>query len=557
MGIKRGHYLGNPNLKAAGVSIQYTKEQMTQYIRCAQDPIYFMDNYIKIIHVDKGLVPFKPYPYQEKLISSIHHNRFTICKLPRQSGKSTTILSYILHYILFNTNVSVGILANKQAIANELLYKAQISYEGLPFWMQQGIISWNKQSIELENGSRIISSATSSSAVRGGTYNFLLLDEFAHIPDSVASEFFNSVYPTISSGNTTKVCIISTPKGMNMFYKLWTEATEGENSYVPVEANWWDVPGRDEKWKAETIKNTSQSQFEQEFGCEFIGSINTLISSSKLKCMAFVKPKETIENLDVYEKPQKGHSYVLVVDVARGSGLDYSAFTIIDVTESPFKLVAKYRDANIAPILFPHVIYNAARWFNNANVLVEINDIGGQVADILHYDLEYDYLLSTAQKGRAGQVIGEGFGSDLQLGVRTTKSVKQIGCSTLKSLIETDRLLIQDYDTISELTTFTLKGNSYVADEGKNDDLVMTLVLFAWLTAQKYFKDLTDHDIREQMFQKEINHYYDQLCDFRISDGMDDEIPEKMGGDLWYKAKPQTEQPQEGRKMNTLGGGWY
>ena len=552
MGVKTEHYLGNPNLKAAGISIQYTKEQMEQYIKCAQNPLYFMNNYIKIVHVDRGLVPFKPWNFQEKLVESVHHNRFTICKFPRQCGKSTSILSYILHYVLFNTNVSVGILANKQSTAKELLYKAQISYEGLPFWLQQGVVSWNRQSIELENGSRILAAATSSSAIRGGTFNFLLLDEFAHIPDSVAYEFFSSVYPTISSGNTTKVCIISTPKGMNMFYKLWTEATEGENSYVPIEANWWDVPGRDEKWKEETIKNTSAIQFEQEFGCEFLGSSHTLISGSKLKNMAFIKIRETIDKLDIYEKPQKGHSYVLSADVARGSGLDYSAFTIIDVTQAPFRLVAKYRNADIAPILFPHAIYNAAKWYNNANVLVEINDIGGQVADILHYDLEYEYLLSTSQRGRAGQVIGEGFGGgELQLGVRTTKNVKRIGCSTLKSLIETDRLLIEDFDTISELTTFTLKGNSYAADEGKNDDLVMTLVLFAWLSSQKYFKDLTDHDIREKMFQKEIDCFYDQLCDFGITDGIsEEELPEKMGGDLWFKANPES-------KMNTLSGGWY
>ena len=217
-------YLGNANLKAAGIELEFTKEQVSEYVKCAKNPDYFIREYVKVVSLDKGLVPFDLYSYQEDLVNTIHGNRFIIAKLPRQSGKSTTIVSYILHYVLFNQNMNVAILANKQATAREILSRLKMAYEYLPLWLQQGIIEWNKGSIELENGSKIIASSTSASAIRGGSFNLIFLDEFAHVPNNIAEEFFSSVYPTITSGQTTKVLMVSTPNGLNLFYYFWKNA---------------------------------------------------------------------------------------------------------------------------------------------------------------------------------------------------------------------------------------------------------------------------------------------------------------------------------------------
>ena len=280
-------YLGNPLLKKANVNIQFTPDQVKEFIKCKEDPVYFANNYIKIVSVDEGLVPFNIYPFQEKLIKNFHNHRFNICKMPRQSGKSTTVVSYLLHYVVFNDNVNVGILANKASTAKDLLGRLQKSYENLPKWMQQGVQVWNKASLELENGSKIIAASTSASAVRGMSFNIIFLDEFAFIPNHIAEDFFSSVYPTISSGKTTKVIIVSTPKGMNHFYRLWHDSERGRNEYIPTEVHWTEVPGRDAAWKAQTISNTSEQQFQQEFECDFLGSSDTLISSAKLKSLVF------------------------------------------------------------------------------------------------------------------------------------------------------------------------------------------------------------------------------------------------------------------------------
>ena len=444
------NYLGNPNLKKANVSVEWTEEQVTEYTKCMDNPLYFIENYIRIVSLDEGLVPFKLYNFQKEMVGTFHKNRFTICKLPRQSGKSTTIIAYLLHYVLFNGNVNVAILANKAATARDLLGRLQLAYEHLPKWLQQGVMSWNKGSLELENGSKILASSTSASAVRGGSYNIIFLDEFAYVPSNVAEQFFSSVYPTISSGKTTKVMIVSTPHGMNMFYKLWTDAENERNTYVPIEVHWSEVPGRDEEWKKETIKNTSQSQFNTEFECEFLGSIDTLIAPYKLKTLAYLDPETSHKGLDVYESPQKGRTYLLTADVSRGTSNDYSAFVVFDVSEVPYRIVAKYRDNEIKPLIFPSKIYDVAKAYNQAFVLVEVNDIGEQVANALQYDMEYDNLIMASMRGRAGQVLGGGFsGGKAQMGVRTTKAVKKIGCSNLKQLVEDNKLIVQDYDCIN------------------------------------------------------------------------------------------------------------
>ena len=518
------HYLGNPLLKKANVPVEWTKEQVLEYQKCMEDPIYFIKNYIKIVSLDEGLVPFEMYDFQEDIVDTIHNNRFTICKLPRQSGKSTTLISYVLHYVLFNANMNVAILANKASTARDILGRLQLAYENLPKWLQQGVVSWNKGSVDLENGSRVVASSTSSSAVRGGSYNMLFLDEFAFVPQNVAEDFFSSVYPTISSGKSTKVVIVSTPNGMNLFYKLWTDAENKRNSYNIIDVHWSQVPGRDEKWKEETIANTSKEQFQREFECEFLGSTNTLIHPSKIKTMAFLNPIQSNAGLDMYEKPKEGHLYTVVCDVARGTQNDYSAFLVFDVTTVPYRIVAKYRNNEIKPLLFPNIIHDVATAYNLAYTLVEVNDIGEQVASALQFDLEYENLIMASMRGRAGQVIGGGFsGGKAQLGVRTTKAVKSLGCSNLKQIIETDKLIIQDYDLINEFSTFSQKGQSYEAEDGHTDDLAMCCVLFGWLVQQTYFKELTDDDIRARMFLEQQHQLEQDMAPFGfIDDGLND-----------------------------------
>ena len=534
------NYLGNPNLKKANVQQEWTKEELQEYKRCMDDPQYFVENYIMIVSLDEGLVPFKLYDFQKEMVGTFHNNRFTICKLPRQSGKSTTIIAYLLHYVLFNPSVNVAILANKAATARDLLGRLQLAYEHLPKWLQQGVMSWNKGSLELENGSKILASSTSASAVRGGSYNIIFLDEFAYVPANVAEQFFSSVYPTISSGKTTKVMIVSTPHGMNMFYKLWTDAEEGRNEYIPIEVHWSEVPGRDEAWKQQTIKNTSEAQFNTEFECEFLGSIDTLITPSKLRQLAYRAPVKSNAGLDVHQNPEDGHTYFLTADVSRGTQNDYSAFVVVDVTEIPYKIVAKFRDNEIKPLLFPAKIYDVARAYNQAFVMVEVNDIGEQVASALQFDLEYDNLIMASMRGRAGQVLGGGFsGGRAQLGVRTTKAVKRIGCSNLKQMVEDNKLIVEDLEIITELSTFIVKGQSFEADEGCNDDLVACLFMFAWATDQQYFKELSDQDIRATMMKEQQDMLDQDMAPFGfILDGLEEENIGNMVDDYGTKWNP-------------------
>jgi len=528
-------YLGNPNLKKANTPHEFTEEQVIEFIKCKNDPVYFARNYIKIVSLDEGLTQFHPYDFQETLIKRFHENRFNICKMPRQTGKSTTSVSYLLHYAVFNDSTNIGILANKAATARDLLGRLQTAYENLPKWMQQGIISWNKGSLELENGSKILAASTSASAVRGMSFNVLFLDEFAFVPNHIADSFFASVYPTITSGKNTKVIMVSTPHGMNHFYRYWHDAERGRNEYVTTDVHWSEVPGRDDVWKQQTIANTSEQQFKVEFECEFLGSVNTLINPAILKNMVYDSPITKNAGLDIYEEPIKEHNYIITVDVARGLGNDYSAFIVFDVTQFPYKVVGKYRNNEVKPMLFPNVIFDVAKGYNNAYLLVEVNDIGDQVASILQFDLEYENLLMASMRGRAGQVVGQGFsGKKTQLGVRTTAAVKKLGCSNLKTMIEDNKLLTCDYEIISELTTFAQKHNSFEAEEGCNDDLAMCLVLFAWLVAQDYFKEMTDNDIRKRLYEEQRNQIEQDMAPFGfINDGLDNESFVDKDGDLW------------------------
>jgi len=527
-------YLGNPNLKGVGVSVDWTPEAVEDYKKCMESPLYFIKKYVQIVNVDRGLVPFDMWDFQEDMINNFHDERFVICKMPRQTGKSTTIISYLLHYVLFNSEVNVAILANKGAVARELLSRLQLAYEHLPKFLQQGVTVWNKGNIELENGSKILASATSGSAVRGSSFNIIFLDEFAHVPNTIAESFFTSVYPTISSGETTKVFIVSTPLGMNLFYKMWIDAEEKRNSYIPIEVHYTQVPGRDEKWRQETIKNTSEIQFNQEFLCEFLGSTRTLIDASKLRSMVFKKPILSTNGIDVYEDPIKKATYCMIVDTAQGKGQDFSAFSVFDVSQIPYRQVAKYRDNKISPMLYPNIIYQVGMRYNTAFILLEINDMGSQVAETLHYDLEYENVMITSMKGRAGQQIGGGFSKNIQLGIRTSKQLKRIGCATLKEMIETDKLIVPDFETIAELTTFASKHNSYEAEEGTHDDLAMTLVIFAWLVQQRYFKDITDLDLRQKMYEDFEEQFEQDMIPFGIiDDGREEETYTDNTGQVW------------------------
>ena len=536
---KNNYYLGNPKLKKANVQLAYSDEQLSELGLVSQNIDHFCQNYVKITSIDEGLINFAAYPYQYKIMDTVIRNRFTICKMPRQSGKTTTMAALILWFALFNNDFNIAILANKASMSREILARIKLAYENLPFFIQQGVVEWNKGNIELENGSKIIASSTSSTAIRGLTMNLVYLDEFAFVPHYVQEEFFQSVYPTITSGKTSRVLISSTPNGMNMFYKMWVDADEQRSEYQTVDVHWRDVPGRDDAWKEQTIKNTSERQFMQEFGCEFLGSSNTLIDPAKLRMIAFHNPIQSWESVKIFEEPKPRHTYMITVDTSRGLGNDYSAFVVFDVSQVPYKVVATYRNNSIAPMLYPNVVLAAAKKYNEAFVMIEVNDIGAQVADLLHHEHEYENIMTSEWKGRAGQVVSSGFGgAKTQLGIRTTKQLKRLGVSTLKAIIEADKLEVNDFDIIQELTTFVAnkRGTSYEAEQGAHDDLVMCLVMFAWASNQEYFKELTNIDIRRNLLDANAKALEDEVLPFGIVDNGSEqrynEDDEFKGGEL-------------------------
>jgi hypothetical protein len=495
-------YNGNTNLKRKGIPIEFTSDMIQEYLKCAKDPVYFSEKYIQIVHVDHGLIPIRMYDYQKEIVEAITHNRRVTVNTSRQAGKTTTAVAVILHYVLFNDHKTVALLANKGDAAREILDRIKIAYEALPKWLQQGVIEWNKGSVEFENGCKIIAGATSSSAIRGKSISFLYIDETAFVENW--DEFFASVFPTISSGNTTKILFTSTPNGLNHFYKTCEGAKEGKNGYIFIEVPWQKVPGRDEKWKEETLAamDYDYQKFSQEFECQFLGSSGTLIEGSKLKSLVFRTPIAEAEGISQYSKPEKDRSYVIIVDVSRGKGLDYSAFQVIDVTEMPYRQVATFRDNMITPIDYAEFIYRMIKHYNEAYTLIEVNDIGEQVSEILHYEYEIETLLFTESAGRSGKRISAGFGRTVDKGIRTTKSVKAIGCNMLKMMIEQDQLIVNDFQTINELSTFSRKGTSYEAESGCHDDLVMGLVLFGWLSDQSFFREITDINTMAKLKQR-------------------------------------------------------
>ena len=531
---KRESYLGNPHLKKVGVSVSLSPEEVREYVKCATNPLYFAENYVKIVTLDGGFVPINLYPFQREAVEDIHDDRFVIVKAGRQVGKTTTVVAYLLWYILFNEDKFVAILANKAKTSREILNRIKLAYEALPLWLQQGVRTWNKGDIELENNCRILADSTSSSAARGYTISFLYLDEFAFVPNNVAEEFFTSVYPTITSGKSSKVLISSTPNGMNHFYKMWKEAEEGINGFTTIEANWRQVPGRTEEWAMEQKRVLGEQKYLQEMECSFLGSAGTLISAAALKNLIFARSiKKILDGLEIYEDPIDGHFYVTIVDSSRGQGLDYSAFLILDTSSHPFKIVAKYRNNTISPMLFPNVIVSTAKHYNDSYLLVENNDVGAQVADLIYTELEYDNMFHGEESnGRFNLTQGRA----KQLGIKTTKRVKRQGCNALKELIENGKIIVQDFNVIEELSTFVLrKDGTYGAEEGAHDDLVMCLVLFSWLSSQAYFKDLTNFDIRQKLYDEKLRQIDDELPPMPMSLEEDIENPKyfKSHGMVW------------------------
>ena len=518
-------YLGNPLVKRDGVQQSWTEESIREYAKCMQDPVYFAVTYLKVINLDEGLVPFQLYDYQEDMFKHFNDNRFSIVLACRQSGKSISSVAYLLWYAVFHSEQTIAILANKGATAREMLSRITLMLENLPFFLQPGCKALNKGSVEFSNNSRIIASATSGSSIRGMSINVLFLDEFAFVEND--AEFYTSTYPVISSGKNTKVIITSTLNGIaNIYYKLWEGAVQGTNNFKPFRVDWWDVPGRDEAWKLETIANTSQLQFDQEFGNKVTTSGTTLIDADKILALKSIPPIYTQNGISVYIKPKEDHSYLMFVDVAKGRGQDYSTFNIIDVTEQPFVQVATYRNNMISPLLFPDVIYKYATTYNEAYVIIENNDAGAVVCNGLYYDLEYENVhVESAIK--AGGV-----------GVMMTKKIKRIGCSNIKDLIEQGKLQINDAETIIELSAFSARGQSYEALPGMHDDLVMNLVMFGWYSSTPFFLEMTDIDIRNMLYSERAAEIENDMLPFGIiSQSADDAdapvIDTEFTGDVW------------------------
>ena len=521
-------YLGNPLVKRDGVQHEWTQHEVDEYIKCMHDVAYFARNYIKIINLDKGLVNFDLYPYQEKMFEQLNDNRFNIILAARQSGKSISSVVWLLHYAIFNPESTIAILANKGATAQEMLGRITLALENLPFFLQPGCKALNKRSIHFSNNTKIIAASTSSSSVRGFSVNVVYLDEFAFV--NRADEFYTSTYPVITSGSNSKVIITSTANGVgNLFHRLWQGAVQKTNSYVPFRIDWWDVPGRDEKWKKETIENTSEMQFRQEMANEFLGMGDTLISPETLLKLKSEYPIHEKDSLRIYEQPNPDHEYMMIVDVAKGRGQDYSTFNIIDVTARPFKQVSVFRDSLISPLLFPDIIYKNAVMFNNAWVIVESNDAGQVVCNGLYYDLEYENVfVESAVKANS-------------IGVNMNRKVKRIGCSTIKDLIEQDKIHIVDDNTIIEISTFVSKGSSYEASDGNHDDLMMNLVLFGWFTTTSFFNNMTDVNIRQMLYDERIRQIEDDLPPFGlVDDGINavEEVITDHQGDRWFATEP-------------------
>lgn len=510
MSESRG-YNGNPLIKDDGVVQEYTEQELNEYIRCSQDPAYFCKTYLKIIHVDHGLVPFELYPYQDEMFKQFKDNRFNIVLAARQAGKSVGVCGWLCWRALFHSEKTLAILANKGATAREMLGRITLMLENVPFFLQPGCRAVNKASIEFSNNTKIVAAATSGSSIRGLSVSDLYIDEMGFIER--CEEFFTSTYPVIASGKDTRVIITSTPNGIgNLFYRMWENAATGVSDFHPIKITWRDVPGRDDEWKRQTIANTSELQFAQEHEVEFHGSSETLVDANTLLGLKAHEVELLVSNVKVYREPEPGHEYVMTVDVSKGRGADYSTFTIFDVSGETFRQVATFRDSMLSPMIYPDLIYKFAIRYNEAIVIVENNDVGVVVCNGLYYDLEYENVFVESYVKKGG------------VGVTMTKLVKRVGCSNLKDLLESGQLEVVDKDTIFELTCFCRKGSSYEATEGNHDDMVMNLVLFAWFVATEAFGEINPVDLKCLMHSDRLAQMEEEVLDIPllIDDGVED-----------------------------------
>jgi len=520
-------FKSNPNLRPVNSPIEYTEEMLDEYIKCSQDPIYFICKYVKVVHPDRGVVLMELYDYQKEMVDSYYHNRFSIVRTARQQGKTQTAAAFFVWYIIFNDNKSVAVLANKQATSDEILSRIRMSYENLPKWLQMGVKVFNRRSIELENGSKLFGAATSSTGIRGKTINLLYIDEMAFIQNTAFEEFFTSVYPTITASRDARVILTSTPNGFNHFYKFWSDAEKGINGFNPVRVHWHQTPGRDQKWFESQMAILGEQKGAQEILAEFMGSSRQLLSATTMATLTYDIPIKTYEGefagLKVYKTPEKDRVYTMTVDVSRGRHLDASAFSIFDVTEYPHRVAATYKNNEVPPLMYAGICFNMAKNYNEAFILVEINDVGAQVADELFHTYEYENLYWT----KSGDVLGKK-GADPYPGIRTTKKTKRIGCANLKDIVERNQLIVNDADTITELSTFVqADSGTWEADDGFHDDMVATLWLFAWLVTQPWFVDLTDRSMRNKMYLAKEKEMEDSLTPFGfIQDGLSDELEE-------------------------------
>tara|TARA_Y100000361_G_scaffold136801_1_gene137732 strand:- start:356 stop:1972 length:1617 start_codon:yes stop_codon:yes gene_type:complete len=520
-------YLGNPNVKRDGVETSFTKEEILEYKKCLEDPSYFARKYVKIISLDEGLVPFNLYEYQENMFKHFNDNRFSIVLACRQSGKSISSVVYLLWYACFHPEKTIAILANKGAIAREMLARITLALENLPYFLQPGCKALNKGSIEFSNNSKIVANATSASSIRGLSVNLLFLDEFAFVDND--AQFYTSTYPVVTAGKDTQIIICSTANGIgNVYHKLWEGAVQNTNEFKPFRVDWWDVPGRDEKWKETTISNTSKLQFEQEFGNTFHGRGNTLISADALLSQQSKEPEFVNEKTLIYKNPEEGHEYIMTVDVSKGRNQDYSTFTIIDVSTKPFEQVAVFRDNNISPMILPDIIYKYAKTYNDAYVVVESNDQGAVVCNGLYYDLEYENVfVESSIKANA-------------IGVTMTRRVKRIGCSGIKDLIEQNKLTIHDAQTIVEMSTFVSRGSSFMAIAPNHDDLMMNLVLFAWFTTTDVFQSLTNIDMKNMLYHERLKEIQDDMLPFGFTTDENvnaNKYIKDEDGNIWFEEK--------------------
>lgn len=522
--LREFSFRSNPHLKPAGTKIEYSEEMIQELMKCSDDPIYFIKNYVKVVHPDRGVVLMNLYPYQERLVEAYHNNRYVLGMTARQMGKTTTAAAYFVWYMLFNDNKSIAILANKQATADEIMSRIRLAYEHLPKWMQQGVTDFNKRTIKLENGSSVFSAATSSSGIRGRTINCLYIDEIAFVQNSQADDFFTSVYPTITASTESKVIMTSTPNGFNHFYKFWNDAQKGINNFVPVRCYWHEMPGRDQTWYDTQRSILGEIKAAQELDAEFLGSSRQLLNPSVMNRLSYLVPIKEYDGeytgLKIYESPTKEDSYVITVDVSRGRHLDYSAFVVWKISKYPFSIVATYNNNEISPMMYTNIIQKIGRNYNEAYLLVEINDVGAQVANDLFYEFEYENMFWT----KSGDTLGRK-GADPFPGIRTTKKTKRVGCANLKDVIEKQQILITDYWFINQLSTFVQSDSgSYQADDGFFDDVVMCGVLFGWLITQPWFKDLTNKDIRLKMYEQSVHQIEEDLVPFGFySNGLEEE----------------------------------